>query len=136
MYLRLACGVPTRCIGATALALMTLVAVGCGDDSTSDEGAADVAAPSGAPDEWCVGGHVPQVVAFDADAGTIRWVSCTEGRAHRSVQAVTDDAVYVTAATPTGRDTIALDPDDGTVLADAPRCRPPTRRRSWSTSTP
>ena len=78
----------------------------------------------------CENGQVPQALAYDLNDGTLRWVSCTDGQAYRSVQAVTDDAVYVdvTARTPTGVETVALDPADGTILADAPP--PPTTRTS------
>jgi outer membrane protein assembly factor BamB len=65
----------------------------------------------------CATGEVPQAAAFALDDGTLRWVSCTTGEAFRMVQAVTDDAVYVFSGP---EQVVALDPDDGTVLADAP----------------
>ncbi|MET0661913.1 MAG: PQQ-binding-like beta-propeller repeat protein, partial [Ilumatobacteraceae bacterium] len=108
-------------IGAVASLAVALLGA-CGD-SDGDSGGA-----SPSPDEMCEVGQVPQAAAYDLDDGSFRWASCADGNAYRSVRAVTDDAVYVEEVGGTAQgDTIALDPADGSVLADAPELPPGAR---------
>jgi outer membrane protein assembly factor BamB len=76
-----------------------------------------------APDEMCDQGSVPQAAAYDFDDGSLRWVSCTDELAWRTVRAVTDDAVYI--ETGNTQEVTALDPASGDVLSGAPP--PPPR---------
>jgi outer membrane protein assembly factor BamB len=70
-----------------------------------------------APDEMCDQGSVPQAAAYGFDNGTLRWVSCTDELAWRTVRAVTDDAVYIVTES---QAVTALDPSSGDVLGEAP----------------
>lgn len=122
----LPCRMVTHRVAGVLLAL-TLVAGGCGNDE--DAGANESAAPSPIPDEMCSDGQVPQAAAYDLDDGSFRWASCTDGDAFRMVHASTDEAVYVLDTSERTNDfpyhrVVALDPDDGSVLTDAPE--PPT----------
>ena len=107
-------------VGILAVASLSIPFLSaCGD--------ADTDADSPAPDAMCDNGQVPQAAAYDLEDGSFRWASCTDGNAYRSVRAVTDDAVYVDVSDGTsGGQTIALDPADGSVLADAPTLPPST----------
>jgi hypothetical protein len=80
-----------------------------------------------APDEMCDPGAVPQAAAYGFDDGILRWVSCTDELAWRTVRAVTDDAVYIESGRPQAL--MALDPATGDVLDEAPP-PPPADDRS------
>jgi outer membrane protein assembly factor BamB len=124
----LPCCMLTHRVAGVLLAL-TLFASGCGDDENT--GANGTRAASPLPDQMCSAGQVPQAAAYDLDDGSFRWASCTDGDAFRMVQAATDDAVYVLDTSQRMSDdfpyyrTVALDPEDGSVLMDAPEAPAP-----------
>lgn len=121
-------GVVRRGVAVVAVAGVG-VAAGCGtsDDASSDEtvmtdpDVAGIVVTEPAPSTWCGNGLVPLVVAYDADDGQFRWVSCTDDLQYHGLLAVADGVVYA-ASFENGAavDVTALDAATGDVVTDAP----------------
>jgi hypothetical protein len=77
-------------------------------------GATDDAAVDGpAPSEMCVAPEVPVVASYDLESGAHRWHVCGEPGAWYSLEAVTDDVVYVGASFTAAPIVVALDATTG-----------------------